>query len=262
MGTQVVGGVVLKLFIGKGLSLELDRKSRERLRHREEILCAAEGVFAEKGFLAATVEEVAVRAGFSVGTLYNFFASKEILYHSLLGTRAVQLAEEANAALDKVERAGDFPRAYIDLKIDLTRRYESFFRLFVRERMGDRFAKAPLWQEKLGPLLNELLGRLTAAFAAGMAEGVFRTDLRPEDLTVALDGMSDGFMFEWLAGELDAEGFVGKREAMVKLFLEGVQGRNLKLKMKNEKPQFKIQNGAKGRGDFRGRGRLPGDMKS
>ena len=53
------------------------RKMREREARKEEILQAAREVFAEKGFLAATMEEIAQRAGFSKGAIYFYFRSKE-----------------------------------------------------------------------------------------------------------------------------------------------------------------------------------------
>ncbi len=49
------------------------RKERERRLRREAILGAALKVFAEKGYRTATLEEIAERAEFGKGTLYNYF---------------------------------------------------------------------------------------------------------------------------------------------------------------------------------------------
>ena len=58
---------------------------RERGRQRvEAILSAAMEVFAEKGFDAATMTEIAARSGTAIGSLYRFFASKEALADALL----------------------------------------------------------------------------------------------------------------------------------------------------------------------------------
>ena len=56
------------------------RKERERLARRREIIHAAQAVFAEKGFENATLEEIAERAEFGKGTVYNYFDSKETLF--------------------------------------------------------------------------------------------------------------------------------------------------------------------------------------
>ena len=59
----------------------LSRRDREKLFKRSEILLSAQEVFAEKGFAQATLEEIATRAEFGKGTLYNYFpgGKQEIL---------------------------------------------------------------------------------------------------------------------------------------------------------------------------------------
>lgn len=59
----------------------LSRRDRERLTRRSEILSAAQEVIAEKGYGEATLEEIAARAEYGKGTLYNYFpgGKKEIL---------------------------------------------------------------------------------------------------------------------------------------------------------------------------------------
>jgi AcrR family transcriptional regulator len=73
---------------------------RERGRQRvAELLEAANRVFADKGFDAATMTEIAARAGAPIGSLYQFFPSKEALADALL-RKYVSLLE---ADLDEIE---------------------------------------------------------------------------------------------------------------------------------------------------------------
>ncbi len=60
------------------------RRERERNARRQLILDVAKVVFAERGFLNTTVEEIAERSELAVGTLYLYFKSKEEMYVSLL----------------------------------------------------------------------------------------------------------------------------------------------------------------------------------
>src|SRR5690349_11004633 len=67
------------------------------------ILCAALETFAEKGFAAADVQEIADRVGVGKGTVYRQFGNKEELFlatarhaHEFL----VQAVEEASAEID------------------------------------------------------------------------------------------------------------------------------------------------------------------
>src|SRR5690242_19341319 len=64
-------------------------KWRRRKEERPgEIIAAAMAVFAEKGFAAARLEDIARRAGVSKGALYLYFETKEDLFHAVV-TEAV-----------------------------------------------------------------------------------------------------------------------------------------------------------------------------
>ena len=60
----------------------LTRRERERFERRRAMLDAARSVFAEKGYRDATLDEIAERAEFGKGTLYNYFegGKEEILF--------------------------------------------------------------------------------------------------------------------------------------------------------------------------------------
>jgi AcrR family transcriptional regulator len=63
------------------------RRVPQRQRGHERVaalLEAAAGCFVEKGYEAATMTEVAARAGASIGSLYQFFPTKEVLAQALL----------------------------------------------------------------------------------------------------------------------------------------------------------------------------------
>src|ERR1700744_1846564 len=58
---------------------------RERGKQRvAELLVAAAAVFGEKGYEAATMTEIAARASAPIGSLYQFFPSKEVLADTLV----------------------------------------------------------------------------------------------------------------------------------------------------------------------------------
>jgi AcrR family transcriptional regulator len=77
------------------------RPLRERLREEtaREILAAAEQVFAERGVREARMEEIAARAGVSVGTVYNHFEDRNALLAALVESRRRELAARFDQAL-------------------------------------------------------------------------------------------------------------------------------------------------------------------
>ena len=75
-----------------------DKRWRRRSDARpSEILDAALSVFAEKGFAAARMDDIATRAGVTKGTIYLYFDSKEELFKALL-------KETADTKLDEFAR--------------------------------------------------------------------------------------------------------------------------------------------------------------
>ena len=205
----------------------LGRRERERQRHREEIIAAAVTVFAEKGFHRTTVEDIAAEAEFSVGTLYNFFKSKDELYQSMIEYRFMQLSNEAMAALNQATDPVDFLRKYIQMRIDLCYKYEAFVKLYLRERLGDRFVNTELWKAKVEGLYEQFRSRLAENFQQGIDQGCFRDDIAPADMVSALEGLADGFMFDWMAYP-ESFAYSQKPGIMFELFFGGVRSQSCK----------------------------------
>ena len=72
------------------------RKRRKEARP-SELTAAALGLFVEKGFAATRLEEVAIRAGVSKGTLYLYFDSKEALFKAVIQEGIVPVVAEGEA---------------------------------------------------------------------------------------------------------------------------------------------------------------------
>lgn len=80
-----------------------ERKEEKRSEKRDRILRAAEAIFLDKGFHAASMNEIAEAANVSTSHLYNFYASKAAL------ALAVQLkmGQETFDALKTAMSAGE-----------------------------------------------------------------------------------------------------------------------------------------------------------
>jgi AcrR family transcriptional regulator len=76
---------------------------------REQLLEIGRGVFAEKGYEAASIEEIAQRANVSKPVVYEHFGGKEGLY-------AVVVDREVRSLLDRVTNAldADHPRVKLE----------------------------------------------------------------------------------------------------------------------------------------------------
>lgn len=86
-------------------------------RNRERLLAAADAVFAELGPDAST-EEVARRAGVSIGTVFRHFPTKEALIEAVVVGRLTTLAVEAEQLRDATDADSaflTFARRWIEL---------------------------------------------------------------------------------------------------------------------------------------------------
>ena len=81
---------------------------RERLKGETQraILEAAEEVFGESGLSGARMEDIAGRAGVSVGTLYNHFKDRDALLKDLIVARREELLARLDAVLASTEKDG------------------------------------------------------------------------------------------------------------------------------------------------------------
>ncbi|MGQ0573085.1 MAG: TetR/AcrR family transcriptional regulator [Pseudonocardia sp.] len=98
---------------------------------RAQLLLAARDVFAEQGYHAAAMDDIAERAGVSKPVLYQHFPGKLDLYQALLTTYADELVERVQGAIkgseDNRERVDAAVAAYFDFVAGEGRAYRLVF---------------------------------------------------------------------------------------------------------------------------------------
>lgn len=128
---------------------------------RERILDAAESVFVERGFDAATTREIATLSKTNVASTYSYFSSKEALYAAVLKRRIGPLIE----LMDEFATQSDKSRAAADAIHEVLTRlasHEGTTRLVYREIVAD----GPLAEELTTTLFEPLLDRVCAELRA------------------------------------------------------------------------------------------------
>ena len=139
----------------------------------EELIDAALAVFGEHGFRAASLEEVARRAGVSKGTVYLYFASKDDLFRAVVERKIVVLLEEGEALLaDHEGTASDLLRRVVVRMHEAIecRDMVRITRLVHAELAQFPEIRAFYWEHVI--LRNRRL--LTSIVERGVAQGEFR----------------------------------------------------------------------------------------
>jgi AcrR family transcriptional regulator len=113
-----------------------DARTRPRMtgpQRREQLIEVGKRVFADKGFEAATVEEIASTAKVSKPVVYEHFGGKEGLYAVVVDREIQSLLARITQALDEPGRARDLlERAALAL-LDYIEASSDGFRILVRD---------------------------------------------------------------------------------------------------------------------------------
>jgi AcrR family transcriptional regulator len=155
----------------------LNRYQRRREKTRQDLLTAAKGVLAEKGYHNTKVADIATAADIGVGTFYLYYPTKDALFLELVEETARALKEEIDRARDRVQ----------DLLEKIRAANLAFFR-FARDNR--ELLKIVFGH---GNTFNELLRQVYAMFVADAAErvteGVQRAVFRPLPPQVVANAM-------------------------------------------------------------------------
>jgi AcrR family transcriptional regulator len=92
---------------------ERTRRDEARAARREEILAAARTVFAARGFSGTTIADIAEEAGIALGTIYNYFASKDAVF-SALNQRFNEMIAGALSSVSDVRSVESAVRRRVD----------------------------------------------------------------------------------------------------------------------------------------------------
>lgn len=88
------------------------------IQTREKILDAALVLFCERGYFKTTTNEIARRAGVSIGSLYSYFRDKDTLFFEILERYNAKFTAAKNDAFSQPELLRTDPARWLQLLID------------------------------------------------------------------------------------------------------------------------------------------------
>ena len=136
-------------------------------RRRRQIADAAVQLFIEKGFHKTTTRQIARAAGFSIGSLYEYFASKEDILYMVCELIHAEVERGVTAAMSQEVRGRHALTKIIHEYFMVCHRMSDFILLIYQETQS-----LPVqWQKRV--LENEL--RITGLFVEALA-GIAKSD--------------------------------------------------------------------------------------
>ncbi len=172
----------------------------KKLRKSEKILDAALMLFSTQGFYATTIPDIAKAMGMSVGNIYNYFSSKEMLakeiikYSSdILGSEIRKVNESEGSAKEKIRK---IVALYFEMASSKPQHINYFLRVYLANK--EVFKDGCEGMVCVSSFITELM----IFFEEGVAKG----ELRNQDFFSAFGlfmGYLGGFVFLNGEGVLD-----------------------------------------------------------
>jgi TetR/AcrR family transcriptional regulator len=201
--------------------VKAQRKEREFNLRRAEILEQAEKIFAAKGFHNAAVAEIAGASGFAVGTLYQFFPSKEQLYISMLTEKVNMMYSAIRESVAKEMDIVKKIEALVASQFNFVENNMEFCSIFIR---GDHLS--------LSEGSFELRKRLKSDYDlyVSFTEEVIREGIRvgllkkmePRMMAAALTGITNSYASKWLS-MMEGTSLTSYVPFVMDIFLQGVR---------------------------------------
>jgi len=197
----------------------LSRKEKEFLQRRRLILDAALSLFSAKGYAGTSMQEIALASEFSIGTLYNFFETKESLYLTIVEEKFIQSREKIEAevagaedCMEKIGRAVYATLAFMEENRD-------FFNIFLGIGSVPEPAVHGGIYEKLIKYYQEHVRFFQELMEEGLDKGLFR-DFSSLELALSLIGNCNATIHDWLIGPGEAS-LVVRHKRILDMFFRG-----------------------------------------
>lgn len=141
---------------------------------RQDLLTAAKKLFAERGFQAATIADVARAAGVSYGVVYWYFESKDDLFHALMSEEEARLRERITAAVTAARHESSIRAGLVDA-VRATFEYFDEDRAAATLLFRDSLSLSDDFERHLFGIYGRFIDELETGFSSAQQSGGLRT---------------------------------------------------------------------------------------
>lgn len=203
----------------------LDRKNRDRLLRKADILKAAEHIFALRGYDKATIQDIAKQAQYATGTVYLYFKDKNDLYCSLLEEKLKVLLVRIKEKIRQAEDAKEKLDILLEEEIGFFRENQDFFRILVSEANGLKFALSLRVSKSY--VFREYYEHVSALVKKAQQKGRIRCDLYPSQIVDIFRFIFGSVIMDWLRKKPQELGDTKEISGFIlDIFLNGMGRRN------------------------------------
>lgn len=205
--------------------LALSRKERDRRLRQDDILNAAEHIFAIKGYHRASIQDIAREAQYAVGTVYLYFKDKEALYTTLIERKAQELILTVKNKVAQVGNIREKIRVLVEEQLSYFERNEDFFRIYFSERSNVSWTvKRRIPQKTIERFLHHL-DYIASLIKTAQGAGIIRNDFPAQKMAYMLASMLNAVIFPWLRKEHNGKNLKDMSGFVLDMFFNGAKAR-------------------------------------
>lgn len=194
----------------------------EQATARERILGIAGDLFAERGFDAVSVADIASASGISTGLIYYHFKDKQTLFETVV-RESIHLLEDAAVVSLSGQTAPEVRlTSFVTAYMKLLEEHESLMRLLIRSmsNLGSPLPRHVLMRS------SAIVDRLQVVIEEGIASGVFRRvdpRLAATALFALINTLITARVLDTPLGEQAETGIEAQAAFMSELFMGGIR---------------------------------------
>jgi AcrR family transcriptional regulator len=171
-------------------------REKKKARTRAQLINAAATVFAQRGFVAASLDEVAEEAGLTKGAVYSNFDSKEELFQAVVQERLNEPMRHGAEVIDTVTGTSvEHAMAGARVFVDTVQQERDLFLLSLEFTI--HVARHPELAPTLVTRMREQLGEVADIISEH--SGNDPLPLPPNQMAIAVEALSTGIALHKLA---------------------------------------------------------------
>lgn len=167
------------------------------LEQRDRVLDVAAVVLGEKGFERGRLRDVAEAAGVSIGTLQNYFETRDAMFEEAFSRMCEQLVERWRGGVASHKNPWD---RLVDLLDELMTSTDAGAHSVTVTEFCASASRHPQLRRHVASVYENWRQILRDAIVDGAATGDFRPSMSPEDVADVINALLGGFEMEIAVG--------------------------------------------------------------
>jgi AcrR family transcriptional regulator len=165
----------------------LSAKEEKKLRKKEKIMQKALELFASKGFYNTTIPDIAFALKMSVGNMYNYFKSKDLLAKEIIKFISKYLGQKLKEINEMNISTEEKTKKIVEIYFKIASQHPEMIDYFLRIYLSNR----EIFKEGCEGIIcvNEFVTEIMIYFEEGVAKG----DLKDQDFFSAF-GLFMGYL--------------------------------------------------------------------